>query len=84
MRSSATAEDLAGLSFAGRHDTVLTVSEDAVVHPRRGRRDRCRRALVARGDRGAGAGHPGGGGLRQRDDPHRHGRRRAGGRRGGP
>ncbi|SFR29607.1 pyruvate, water dikinase [Lentzea waywayandensis] len=30
VRSSATAEDLPGLSFAGQHDTVLNVSEDGL------------------------------------------------------
>ncbi|MET9226342.1 PEP/pyruvate-binding domain-containing protein [Lentzea sp. NPDC003310] len=30
VRSSATAEDLPGLSFAGQHDTVLDVAEDAL------------------------------------------------------
>ncbi|WP_434445757.1 PEP/pyruvate-binding domain-containing protein [Lentzea sp. E54] len=30
VRSSATAEDLPGLSFAGQHDTVLGVSEDGL------------------------------------------------------
>ncbi|MFC3894867.1 PEP/pyruvate-binding domain-containing protein [Lentzea rhizosphaerae] len=34
VRSSATAEDLPGLSFAGQHDTVLDVTEDGLFDAR--------------------------------------------------
>ncbi|WP_197288277.1 PEP/pyruvate-binding domain-containing protein [Nocardia sp. NRRL S-836] len=57
VRSSATAEDLPGLSFAGQHDTVLGVTEDGLLDAVR----RCwdslhgKRAVAYRERNGVGA-----------------------------
>ncbi|MCX2949251.1 PEP/pyruvate-binding domain-containing protein [Lentzea sp. NEAU-D7] len=57
VRSSATAEDLPGLSFAGQHDTVLNVTEDGLFDAVLRCWDslRCDRAVAYREHNGVGS-----------------------------
>jgi len=83
VRSSATAEDLPDLSFAGQQETYLNMHGEAMVLDAV---KRCWASLwTARaiGYRGSRAGHPGSGWLRQRDDAPVHRRLAARQRRAG-